>query len=155
MFSGLEHSTVRLISNISREFLHVEASLANQEEPLGRFLKSIHARGSFGPSFVERIERIEAERAQVARLVKTFRAVATELRETNASLLESRQNEIMKTLTVITFIVLPLELVTFIFGMHALGTPLEKNPNAFWIILTAMFSLGAFMVFFLARKRWL
>ena len=155
MFNGHGSVTVRLISDIGREFLHVEAALANQEEPLSRFIKALVARGSFGKTFTERAERVLAERAQVARLVSTYRAVATELRETNASLLEARQNEIMKTLTVITFVVLPMELVTFVFGMHALGTPLAENPNEFWIILATMISLGGFMTLFLARKRWL
>ncbi|MHB8860281.1 MAG: magnesium transporter CorA family protein [Minisyncoccota bacterium] len=154
MFNGFERHTVRLISNASREFLHIEASLANQEEPLVRFLKALSVRGSFGASFPDRAERILAERAQAARLVKTYRAVATELRETNASLLEARQNEIMKTLTVITFSMLPLELIALIFSMHALGTPLEQNPNAFWIILALMLGTGGLMMLFFARRRW-
>lgn len=155
MFSGLAHTTVHSISEVSREFLHLEASLANQEEPLTRFLRAITKRGSFGASFVERSERILAERIQIVRLVMTYRAVAIELRETNSSLIETRQNEIMKTLTVITFTVMPLELITFIFSMHAMGTPLESNPNAFWIILAAMLVTGVIMGIFLIRKRWL
>ncbi|MFI5260343.1 MAG: magnesium transporter CorA family protein [Candidatus Paceibacteria bacterium] len=155
MFSGHERNTVRAISNVSREFLHIEASIANQEGPLSRFLNALSLRGFFGASFAERIERMHEEHAQVARLVKTYRAVATELRETNASLLEARQNEIMQTLTVITFGVMPLELIALIFGMHSLGTPLEQNPNAFWIILAIMFAVGGIMMAFFARKRWL
>lgn len=155
MFGGRERTTVRRISDISREFLHLEAALANQEESLSHFLKALTERNFFGASFAARAERIEAERAQVARLVKTYRAIAAEMRETNAALLEARQNEIMKTLTVITFIFLPLELITFVFSMHMPGTPLEQNPDAFLIILTTMFSIGVLMALFLARKRWL
>jgi magnesium transporter len=155
MFEGRERTTVRAISNVNREFLHVEAALANQEEPLDRFLKTLIERAHFGLSFFERTEHIRAERAQIARLVTTHRAVATELRETNTALLEARQNEIMKTLTVVTFIMLPLELLTLIFGMHELGTPLENNPNAFWIILTAMLAVVGFMTLFFAKKRWI
>lgn len=155
MFNGLERTTVRAISNISREFLHIEASLANQEEPLTRFLKALTGRGSFGTSFKERTERMLAERTQIMRLVMTYRAVAIELRETNSSLLEARQNEIMKTLTVITFGVMPLELIALIFSMHALGAPLEKDPQAFWIILAIMFGTGGLMMLFFTKKRWI
>ena len=155
MFNGHERKTVRSISSISREFLHLEAALANQEEPLERFLKSRTLLTLFGPSFEARAERIFAERAQVMRLVKTHRAVATEMRETNAALLEARQNEIMKTLTIITVIVLPLELIAFIFGMHAQGTPLEQNPNAFWIIMALMIGAIMLVATYFARKRWI
>lgn len=155
MFDGRERATVRLISNLSREFLHLEAALANQEEPLGRFLQTLAGHNFFGNSFTERIARIMAERTQVAHFISTNRAVATELRETNSTLLEARQNEIMKTLTVITFSVLPLELTALVFGMHVPGTPLEQNPDAFWIIIALMLAIVGIMMLFFARKRWI
>ena len=155
MFDGHERMTIRSISNISREFLHVEASLANQEESLHHFLDAIVQCGFFGPTFPARTQRMLAERTHIARIVKTHREMASELRETNIALIESRQSEIMKTLTVITFIFLPLELITFIFSMHALGTPLEENPNAFWIISGTMLAIGLLITLFLARKRWI
>ena len=155
MFSGNERKTVRLISDISREFLHLEAALANQEEPLGHFLDALKQSDFFTASFTERAKRILSERSHVSRLITTHRAVATEMRETNIALLEARQNEIMKTLTVVTFIFLPIELVTFVFGMGALGTPLTQNPNAFWIIVSIMLGVGGFMTLILTKKRWL
>jgi magnesium transporter len=87
--------------------------------------------------------------------VKTHRAIATEMRETNIAILGANQNEIMKTLTVITFIFLPLELITFVFSMHVLGTPLDNNPNGFWIIVGSMIGIGAVITLFLAKKRWI
>src|SRR5205814_2152871 len=69
MFSGRERSTVRLISGVSRELLHIEAALANQEEPLDRFLKGLTTRGFFGASFADRAERMLAEHLQVSRLI--------------------------------------------------------------------------------------
>jgi len=155
MFDGHERATVRLISQISRQFLHVEAALATQEESLRHFLRELTDRNFFGRAFTARTERILAERAQIAQLISTHRAIATELRETNIALLEVRQNEIMKTLTVVTFIFLPLELITFVFSMHALGQPLEQNPNAFWIITGSMLAVGAVITAFVARKRWI
>ncbi len=155
MFDGRERLTIRDISNISREFLHIEASLANQEDALGHFLRATNDIGIFGPSFSERANRILAERSHVARLVKTHRAVAIELRETNAALLEYRQNDIMKTLTTITIIVLPLELIAFSFGMHLKGTPLTDNPNAFSYVMVIMLATTAVTALYFAWKRWI
>ena len=155
MFDDHERQTVKAISNISRSFLHLEAELANQEEPLTRFLRAHTLRDFFKASFEERAERILAERVQVMRLVKTHRAVATEMRETNIALLEAKQNEIMKTLTVVTFIFLPLELITFVVSMPLLGMPLEQHQNGFWIIVGVMTALGMLITLLLARKRWI
>lgn len=155
MFNGNERATVRMISNVSRDFLHMEATLANQQESLNRFFKVITDRDFFDAAFSERVEHILAERTRISQLTKTHRAITTELRETNIALLESKQNEIMKTLTIITVVVLPLELIAFIFGMHARGTPLEQNPHAFLIIMGFMLAAVGMMVFYLIRKRWI
>ncbi len=155
MFSGQERYTVRAISVVSREFLHLEAALANQEGPLARFLHQLAEPAFLGSSFTERGTRIVSERQQVEHVIRTHRAVATELRETNTSLLEARQNAIMKTLTVITFLVLPLELITFIFSMHLPGTPLAQNPDAFWIVIGIMGIMLGFLALYFARNRWI
>lgn len=157
MFDGHERATVRLISGVGREFLHLDAALADQEETLTGFLKMLAERGFFGASFAERAERILAERAQVMRLVGTHRAIASELRQTNSALLEARQNEIMKTLTLITVIVLPLELIAVTLEIRAPGTPalVMEHPNAFWIILGIMAAVVTLMMIYFARKRWL
>ena len=155
MFDGHERATVRDISNISRAFLHLEAALANQEEPLDRFLKAQTLRDFFDASFDERAERILAERAQAMRLVKTHRAVSTEMRETNTALLEVRQNEIMKTLTTVNFIFLPLGLISWIFSMRTEGMPLIDLPNAFWVVLALMLGVAVLLIAFFVRRRWL
>ena len=155
MFGGHERDTVLHISEINREFLHLQAAVANHEEPLTRFLQALERRNFFGPAFGERAQRIRGENEQLARLIGTHRAVGTELRATNMALLSARQNEVMKTLTVMTFLVLPLNLIAFIFAMHVPGTPLMTNPNAFWIILTAMLGVVGILVLYFAKKRWI
>jgi magnesium transporter len=154
MFSGLERITVRSISIVSREFLHITASLANQEEPLDRFLKALAARSFFTSSFSERAERVRAERVQIAQLAVTYRMVAVDLRETNMALLESRQNGIMKTLTIVNFIFLPLGLISWIFAMRTEGMPIIDSPYAFWIVLALMLGVTLILTTFFIKKRW-
>lgn len=155
MFDGSERKTILSILQVSREFLHMETALADQEGPLTRFLAALADRAVFGTPFLERAERIRAGRSQIARLVETHRAVAVELRETNVALLESRQNEIIKTLTVMNFIFLPLGLITWIFAMRTEGTPFIDSPNSFWIVVGAIAVLGLSLTLFVARKRWI
>ncbi len=155
MFSGRERTTVRLISSVSREFLHMESTLANQEGPLMRFLKLLEQTDFFGNTFVERAERMIAERTQIAQLIKTHRAITAELRETNMALLETRQNEIMKTLTIVNFIFLPLGLIAWIFAMRTEGMPIIGSPNGFWIVLGIMLAVAIALTIFFVHKRWI
>lgn len=155
MFDGRERTTVRSISNISREFLHAEAALATQEESLSNFMSVLEKNEFFDSTFKLRAERIKTERSNVARVVKTHRAVATELRETNIALLSVKQNAVMKTLTTVNFIFLPLGLISWTFAMRTEGMPLIDSPNAFWVVLSIMFVVAMLLTAFFIKRRWL
>ncbi|MDD2881794.1 MAG: magnesium transporter CorA family protein [Rhodoferax sp.] len=66
-----------------------------------------------------------------------------------------RTNEIMRTLTVLTAIFLPLNLIAGIFGMNFEFIPLLHRSNGFWLAMMAMLSIAAGLVAFFWRKRYL
>ncbi len=67
----------------------------------------------------------------------------------------NRTNNIMRTLTVLTAIFLPLNLVTGFFGMNFVGLPLIHSPTGFWTVFLVMLALGVGMSVFFWRKRYL
>jgi magnesium transporter len=67
----------------------------------------------------------------------------------------NRTNNIMRTLTVLTAIFLPLNLVTGFFGMNFVGLPLIHSPTGFWIVFLVMLGIGGAMSIFFWRKRYL
>ena len=67
----------------------------------------------------------------------------------------NRTNEIMRTLTVLTAIFLPLNLVTGFFGMNFESLPGIHSPRAFWVTFSAMLALGIALSWFFWRKRYL
>ena len=66
-----------------------------------------------------------------------------------------RTNSIMRTLTVLTAIFLPLNLVTGFFGMNFEGLPLIHSATGFWIVFGVMLALGVGMSIFFWRKNYL
>ena len=66
-----------------------------------------------------------------------------------------RTNEIMRTLTVLTAIFLPLNLITGIFGMNFEWIPLIHRQGGFWIAVGLMLSVGIGLGAFFWRKRYL
>ena len=77
----------------------------------------------------------------------------TELRETNNSLLSTKQNEVMRTLTVLNFVFLPLlflsGLTTLYFSFVSIGT------QSFWILVGIMLLLGVISLLYFKRRGWL
>ena len=66
-----------------------------------------------------------------------------------------RTNNIMRTLTVMTAIFLPLNLVTGFFGMNFEGLPLIHSPRGFWITFGVMLALGVGTSWWFWRKRYI
>lgn len=67
----------------------------------------------------------------------------------------SRTNDIMRTLTVLTAIFLPLNLITGIFGMNFDGLPLIHNQLGFWVALGLMLLVAVGLVWWFRRRRYL
>jgi Mg2+ and Co2+ transporter CorA len=61
----------------------------------------------------------------------------------------------MRTLTVLTAIFLPLNLVTGFFGMNFEGLPLIHSARGFWAIAGVMGVIGAGLSIFFWRKRYI
>lgn len=71
------------------------------------------------------------------------------------SALGNRTNEIMRTLTALTAIFLPLNLIAGIFGMNFEFLPLIHAHDGFWWTLGAMSVIAVVLVVVFRRKRYL
>ncbi|MEC4721554.1 magnesium transporter CorA family protein [Noviherbaspirillum sp. CPCC 100848] len=71
------------------------------------------------------------------------------------SAMAHRTSEIMRTLTVITALFMPLTLITGIFGMNFDEMPLLKDALGFWITIGLMGVIVAGLLLFFHRKRYL
>ncbi len=70
------------------------------------------------------------------------------------SMQTNKTNEIMKILTLISSIILPLTFLTGLYGMNVL-LPMQDDNLAFWIIIVMMFIIGGGMATYFRRRKWL
>ena len=97
------------------------------------------------------LEHIERVLSHVRRLESSAdTAVQMHFSEQN-----TRTNDIMRALTVLTAIFLPLNFVTGFFGMNFEGLPLIHSPTGFWIVFAMILVIGIGMSVFFWRKRYL
>ena len=77
------------------------------------------------------------------------------LRETYNSSLSANLNETIRTLTVIATIVLPLTLITGIYGMNFEFMPELTSEYGYYYALGLIAALGGGMILYFKRKRWI
>ncbi len=66
-----------------------------------------------------------------------------------------RANDIMRTLTTLTAIFLPLNLIAAVFGMNFDVLPLVHAEDGFWWAMGAMALIGAVLLIFFWRRRYI
>jgi magnesium transporter len=108
----------------------------------------------FGPEFAYYLRDLEGAEERVERTIDNLYDSLSELRETNNSLLSTKQNEIMKTLTVMAFIFLPLTFIGQLFGM-SLPVPFADTQYGFFAVLGGMAVVGMMIFLFFKHKGWL
>ncbi len=92
---------------------------------------------------------------QIMDIIETYREMAADLTDAYMSSISNRMNEIMKVLTVISTIFIPLTFLAGVYGMNFHHFPELEQPWAyplFWLVCAAL--AGAMFLVF-RRRRWL
>jgi magnesium transporter len=92
---------------------------------------------------------------QVIDIADSLRDMIGVLRDSYQSVLGNRMNEVMKVLTIIATIFIPLTFLAGIYGMNFERMPELSWPYAYPTLLGVMLVVGAGMVWFFRKKDWL
>src|SRR5512141_781298 len=91
---------------------------------------------------------------QIIEIIETYREIASDLTDTYMSSVSNRMNEVMKVLTLIGTIFIPLTFIAGVYGMNFHYFPELDQVwayPAFWIICVVL-ALG--MLLFFRRRSW-
>ena len=150
---GNSKGMVFALSNVGRDLLNLKQALNPHREILESFDEA--ARGFFGDSYRYHSRSVFGEYYRIRNQIDIHASTLAELRQTNDSLLYSRQNEVMKILTIMAFTTFPLTLISSIFGMNATTLPLVGTKGDFWMIIGIMVTLTLVFFIFFKRNKWL
>src|ERR1700675_3642001 len=141
MFEGYAEDVVRDISNVKQEIISYRKIIKPERSTL-RLLERRMER--FLPEELELyFDDIVDASERIWDLLDNFKEVIEGLESTNESVISHRQNDILRILTVFSVVLLPLTLITGIFGMNV-KFPGFDTGTAWWAILGGMVAtLGA------------
>jgi magnesium transporter len=153
IFKGEEVVMVNAISRSARDLLNLRQTI----EPHREVLQTLEAEGGpfFGPEFKPYLRALSNEYYRVHNHIMRNTEVLHELRETNNSLLTTKQNETMRVLTIMALLTFPLALFVAIFDINASSNPIIGLPYDFWIIVGIVVTMGAAMLAYFRYKKWI
>ena len=92
---------------------------------------------------------------QVIDTVETFRDMLSGMLDIYLSSISNKMNEVMKVLTIIATIFIPLTFIAGVYGMNFEYMPELSWRSSYFIVLGIMAAVGFSMLMYFKRKRWL
>jgi magnesium transporter len=154
IFEGRSEEVVRDISNVKQEIINFRKVIRPQR-PVLRDLEKVKQRYLATDLDLEiYFDDIVDAHERIWDMLENNKEVVEALAETNESVISHRVNDILRVLTSISVIVLPLTLIASIWGANV-HVPGEGNTTAFWILLGAMVTILVGMVGYFRNRGWL
>lgn len=98
---------------------------------------------------------LEAHLLQHNDVIDHLRDAVTSLLEAHVSVISMRTNEVMRVLTIMASIFIPMTFVAGVYGMNFRYMPELTEPWAYPIVWAVMLGIGLAMLYYFWRKKWL
>ncbi|MFO7949413.1 MAG: magnesium/cobalt transporter CorA [Candidatus Fermentibacteraceae bacterium] len=141
------------IHRLKRKLIFMRKSAWPLREELGVLLRGEHP--LLSPETVPYFRDLYGHTVEVMDTVETFRDMASGLLEVYLSSQSNRLNEVMKVLTIIATIFIPITFITGVYGMNFRHMPELELPWAYPACLVMFVVIAGGMLVWFRRKGWL
>jgi magnesium transporter len=152
IFLGRGDDVVRDLSNTKQEIINFRKVIRPQRTVLQDLER---AKQKFlGDELDVYFDDVVDASERIWDMLENYKEVVEALEDTNESLISHRLNNVLRVLTSISVVILPLTLIASIWGMNV-KVPGEGSIHAFWVIMGVMLAVLVSMLAFFRRRGWL
>jgi len=153
MTENPKRQDLAVIRHLKRELLFMRKSVWPLREVLGSIQRdeSELVRETTRPY----LRDVYDHTIQIIDTVETFRDMVSGLMDVYLSSISNRMNEVMKVLTIIATIFIPLSFLAGLYGMNFGYMPELQWRYGYFAVLGVMIAVGAGMLLYFRRKKWL
>lgn len=140
------------IQNLKREVYRIRKAVFPLREAISRYERSEH-------KFLKEdtkpyIRDVHDHSIQIIETVENYRDSTMSLMDLYMSSISNKMNNVMKVLTVISTIFIPLTFLAGIYGMNFDNIPELHYENAYFILWGVMLTLFVIMLIYFKKKKW-
>lgn len=148
-----EEGVIEDLSFVRRDIIDFRRTLKPQQVAL----ESLAVQGEllYGPALRPFFQELIGEYQKVWNLLENHKEAIDALYDNNVTVLNIKQNEAMRILSIMAFVTFPLVLFAQLFSMSTRSTPIVGSRYDFWIIIGIMLLATVGMYSYFKRKRWL
>ena len=152
IFEGRSEEIVRDLSNAKQEIINFRKIIRPERSVLRDLerTKQVYLPAEHELYFDDIVDATE----RIWDMLENYKEVVEALEETNESVISHRLNDIIRVLTSVSVVLLPLTLIASIWGMNV-KVPGYGSLTAFWIVIAAMAVLLVGMLAYFRKRGWL
>ncbi len=153
IFSHPSPETLNDILALKRDVLHLRRIIGPQKEVVNRLTRREFRLVS--DAAVPFFRDVHDHLFRMQDLTEQYRDLITGAMEGYLSVVSLRLNEVMKALTAVSTVILPMSLIAGIYGMNFKHMPETGWPWGYPLALGLMAALGVGLFLFFRRKKWI
>ncbi|MBP2000868.1 magnesium transporter [Paenibacillus shirakamiensis] len=140
------------VFDLRSRLLKLRRTIVPMRDLMYRVVNSEHIQGDKEPRayFADIYDHL----LKLTDMIEADREMTADLRDSYISLNSNRMNSIMKTLTVITTIFMPLTLIAGIYGMNFVNMPELGLKYGYFFVIGGMIVLTVAMIMWFNRRGW-
>lgn len=146
-------STLQKIQHAKLDMIVLRKAIWPMRDVINRFLRLESP--TIGPSTLLYLQDVYDHVVQIIDIIEGFRDVVGGMLDIYLSNINIRTNDIMKVLTIVSTIFVPLTFISSLYGMNFVHMPELQIPWAYPAVLFVMASLACGMLVFFRRKKWI
>lgn len=146
-------ATLQAIHLLKREMIFIRKALWPLREVIGSLTRGESA--LIRESTVVYLRDIYDHTIQVIDNIETFRDMLSGMTDIYLSSISNRMNEVMKVLTIIATIFIPLTFIAGVYGMNFKFMPELDRTWGYPAVLALMLAVSVFMLIYFRKKRWI
>jgi magnesium transporter len=148
-----DDTLIKDIQNIKQDMLRLRRAVRPLRESVSLLLHmdSKQVGGDMEPFLKDLYDHI----IQAAETVETYRELIAGVMEVNLSAVSNRMNKVMKVLTIISTIFIPLTFIVGVYGMNFRFMPELEVPWAYPVTWGVMVIIALGMLLFFKRRHWM
>ncbi len=153
VISNPQPETLQQIQHLKREMIFLRKSVWPQREIISALVRGESPQIS--EETILFLRDVYDHTIQVIDTVETYRDMLTGMMDIYLSSVSNRMNEVMKVLTIIATIFIPMTFLAGMYGMNFKYMPeleIKWAYPVFWVVIIAIFAM---MVLWFKRKKWL
>lgn len=152
LLNNPDKNTLNKLHGLRRETLLLRRTIYPLREMVGKFEKLEEP--IINSDIKVFIRDLYDHTVKVIENIEVLRDMTTGLLDLYMNSTSNKMNEIMKVLTIMSAIFIPLTFIAGVYGMNFINMPELQTKNGYFIVLGVMFAVFIGMVVFLKRKKW-